>query len=360
MSSYSKKRRDVRKIYKKEADDEEDESKDKSSAPSASINRTKDKGTNNECEVPKNKDFCQINDIVEGRYFIVGKVREGGYGQIYKALDKGSLNEVALKLETTEPNAPNVEAIVMSKFSAKSDHCPKLYGYGTLSPRISYVAMQLLGKSLSDLRKQCKYPLPRFSMSSLIRLTTQCFESIEEIHISGIVHRDIKPSNFAIGCTSKTDHRVYLFDFGLSRIYVDRKGAVRPERDNAGFRGTLRYASLNAHENKDLARRDDMISMFYSFFEMLHGRLPWNSEIKEQVYEAKKKYSLERMCNYLPSQCIEIAKSLQRLKYADTPPYKNINVSIKNIGTKFNVKDSDLYDWETADCRKFYHWPPSA
>jgi hypothetical protein len=41
-----------------------------------------------------------------------------------------------------------------------------------------------------------------------------------------------------------------MLDFGLARQYTNNNGEVRPPRAAAGFRGTVRYASINAHKNK--------------------------------------------------------------------------------------------------------------
>jgi hypothetical protein len=41
-----------------------------------------------------------------------------------------------------------------------------------------------------------------------------------------------------------------MLDFGLARKYTNAEGQVRPARPQAGFRGTVRYASVNAHKNK--------------------------------------------------------------------------------------------------------------
>lgn len=45
-------------------------------------------------------------------------------------------------------------------------------------------------------------------------------------------------------------HTVYMLDFGLARQYTNAEGNVRLPRNAAGFRGTVRYASLNAHHNR--------------------------------------------------------------------------------------------------------------
>ena len=43
-----------------------------------------------------------------------------------------------------------------------------------------------------------------------------------------------------------------MLDFGLARQYTNAQGEVRPPRGAAGFRGTVRYASINAHKNKEM------------------------------------------------------------------------------------------------------------
>ena len=58
-----------------------------------------------------------------------------------------------------------------------------------------------------------------------------------------------RPTNFACGHVQK--HIIYLFDFGLARLYrsTDKDGKVklREPRNKVSFRGTVRYCSLNVH-----------------------------------------------------------------------------------------------------------------
>ena len=101
------------------------------------------------------------------------------------------------------------------------------------------------------------------------RLGYQILKGIEAIHEVGFLHRDIKPSNFAgriiavdaresshlfvsVGRTPQTMRKIYMLDFGLARQYTNANGEVRPARAAAGFRGTVRYASINAHKNKEM------------------------------------------------------------------------------------------------------------
>ena len=58
----------------------------------------------------------------------------------------------------------------------------------------------------------------------------------------------------------------------------------------AGFRGTVRYASVNAHDNREMGRHDDLWSLFYMLIEFLQGQLPWRKiKDKDQVGQIKVK-----------------------------------------------------------------------
>ena len=72
----------------------------------------------------------------------------------------------------------------------------------------------------------------------------------------GFLHRDVKPSNFAVGRTPQTMRHIFMLDFGLARQYTNAAGEVRPPRGAAGFRGTVRYASINAHKNKEMGKEE--------------------------------------------------------------------------------------------------------
>jgi len=71
-------------------------------------------------------------------------------------------------------------------------------------------------------------------------------DGIEKLHEREYIHRDIKPSNFTIG-RGKYSNRVFMVDFGLAKLHLDKNGIPLEQRPNAEFRGTITYASLNAH-----------------------------------------------------------------------------------------------------------------
>ena len=116
-------------------------------------------------------------------------------------------------------------------------------------------------KNLAELRRaQIR---GSFSLSTTLRLGYQILKGIEAIHEVGFLHRDVKPSNFAVGRTPSTMRHIYMLDFGLARQYTNAQGEVRPPRGAAGFRGTVRYASMNAHKNKEMGELEYISICFF-------------------------------------------------------------------------------------------------
>ena len=65
----------------------------------------------------------------------------------------------------------------------------------------------------------------------------------------------------------------FLLTIDFTSQYTNAAGEVRPPRAAAGFRGTVRYASVNAHKNKEMGRHDDLWSLFYMLVEFITGEI---------------------------------------------------------------------------------------
>lgn len=137
-----------------------------------------------------------------------------------------------------------------------------------------------------------------------------------------------------------------MLDFGLARQYTTGTGEVRCPRAAAGFRGTVRYASINAHRNREMGRHDDLWSLFYMLVEFVNGQLPWRkikdkeqvrhtthflqclstkyyffSIFSDQVGLMKEKYDHRLLLKHLPSDLKQFLEHIQTLNYADKPDY---------------------------------------
>lgn len=116
----------------------------------------------------------------------------------------------------------------------------------------SYIAMKLLGASLSRIRRS--RPDRCLSKVATLQIGMAMNECLAEVHKAGYIHRDVKPSNFAITLGSG---RLNLLDFGIARRYRDVEGDILPPRENPGFRGSVLYASVHAHESVELSQRGE-------------------------------------------------------------------------------------------------------
>lgn len=291
------------------------------------------------------EDLLQPGHVVKERWKVVKKIGGGGFGEIYEGLDLVSKELVALKLESAKQakQVLKMEVAVLKKLQGR-EHVCRFIGCGR-NDRFNYVVMQLQGKNLAELRRS--QPRGAFSLSTTLRLGLQILRAIQSIHEVGFLHRDVKPSNFAMGRTQHSSRKVYMLDFGLARQYVTTTGEVRPPRAAAGFRGTVRYASVNAHKNKEMGRHDDLWSLFYMLVEFVNGQLPWRKiKDKEQVGMMKEKYDHRLLLKHLPSDFRQFLEHISSLDYYDRPDYPVLAGLFEHCMKRRGVRDSDPFDWE--------------
>uniref|UniRef100_A0A8C9TCM7 Tau tubulin kinase 2a n=1 Tax=Scleropages formosus TaxID=113540 RepID=A0A8C9TCM7_SCLFO len=261
-------------------------------------------------------DILSTGMLVKERWKVVKKIGGGGFGEIYEALDLLTRINVALKVESAQQpkQVLKMEVAVLKKLQGK-DHVCRFVGCGR-NDRFNYVVMELQGRNLADLRRSMARGT--FTVSTTLRLGRQILEAIESIHSVGFLHRDIKPSNFAMGRFSSTYRTCYMLDFGLARQFTNSNQEVRPPRPVAGFRGTVRYASINAHKNK------------------------------EQVGKLKETYDHRLMLKHLPSEFSVFLDHICSLDYFTKPDYQLLMSVFEKSMKTYNVVENDPYDWEKS------------
>jgi serine/threonine protein kinase len=78
---------------------------------------------------------------------------------------------------------------------------------------------------------------------------------------------------------TENQNKIFLIDFGLSVPFVDDNNVHQPQEEHnySTVVGTALFASINAHQGKNLSRRDDIESLVYTLIYLLTGKLPWKS-----------------------------------------------------------------------------------
>lgn len=85
---------------------------------------------------------------------------------------------------------------------------PKVMSYGS-----NFLAMELLGHSLTDIQRRNNYK--PFHLRSILLIAMQLITRIESIHSRGISHRDIKLDNILLGLGA-SENVLHIIDFGLA------------------------------------------------------------------------------------------------------------------------------------------------
>lgn len=199
--------------------------------------------------------------------------------------------------------------------------------------------ISILGKDLYRLRAE--QPTRSFTLNTTTKIALETIEAIEELHNIGYLSRDVKPSNFAPGQRDNGQHKtIFMFDFGLAKKFIDRDNKKLKSRGEVGWRGTVRYGSLQAHKRMDLGRRDDVECWFYMLIEMLVGELPWR-HMSDRTLVGQSKLSIRNesrrlFFNRTPRQFETIMDMIDGYSFEIRPEYRHLKALINEV-TKISL-----------------------
>ncbi|KAM3133923.1 hypothetical protein pb186bvf_014038 [Paramecium bursaria] len=280
------------------------------------------------------------NRVFLGRFSVIKRISSGSFGVVYLVHDKTTKEDCALKLEkydNDETRSLEKEVSILTKLN-DTPGVPKLIWAGQEGD-FNLLIMQLLGMDLGYYIKQFK----QFTLKCTIQIAYESVQVLRNIHSKQVVHRDLKPENILM---SKDVDQIYIVDFGISKIFTDM-----PFRDDKSFMGTTRYASIAAHKGFEIARKDDLESLFYVIIYFLRGNLPWqNLQVQEKdrttaVGELKQKIELNELCNGLPHEFVEILAYLRTLSFYEEPDYTFILGLLSQVADRHNFFLDGTYDW---------------
>lgn len=286
-----------------------------------------------------------MDDIsrVDG-FQIVQKLGSGGYGEIFSVENCHTHKLFALKTENIDTkNRAMSNEINILQILPEYNCFPRVLASGkTVS--VNYFVMPLYGPSLSSMRHNVEGE--HFSLPTVFRIAKETINIIRTLHSCGIVHCDIKPSNFLLNQVSIGGF--VLIDFGLSAPYTNRDGSLIQIHNSEGFRGTLKYASVNVHKMIEPTRRDDVISWFYTIIELAKGKLPWKDVQDHNLsMSCKQSISPDKLCSGLPRQVKTIYSMVNQLDYEQEPDYEGIMLELQRIFIENSWDEETPYDWET-------------
>lgn len=244
-------------------------------------------------------DILEINDIVDDRYKIVSLLGEGGMALVYKANDLITSKDVALKIMRPETaidktNLSRFEREARAAASLNHQNIVRVNNLGTYKGYPYMVNELITGQTL----RQILDIRGKFSIIESLDIMEQLCRAIRYAHQHGVIHRDIKPQNIFLA----SDGTIKLADFGIA-TFQNANHVTRSEI----VIGSVHYMAPEISQGHPASERSDIYSMGITFFELITGKVPFDSQsaVTVALMHIKDKFPSIKKFNNKTPQCVE-------------------------------------------------------
>lgn len=211
-----------------------------------------------------------IGKVLDNRYELNEFIGKGGMSVVYRAQDKRTGHQVAVKILRPEYSRDEEflsrferEAITASKMS--HHNIVNLLDVGQ-EGNMRYLVMEYVkGKTLKDMIQDKGAVQPQVACQIAIRILS----ALQHAHQNGIIHRDIKPQNVLV----HSEGHIKVADFGIARV----AGSSTLTKTDSVM-GSVYYFSPEQARGGQVTAASDLYSVGVVMYEMLTGQVPFDGE----------------------------------------------------------------------------------
>jgi hypothetical protein len=215
-----------------------------------------------------------------GKYFVVGKLGEGGFGSVYRVDEPVLGKEFALKvLHEDYSRSSEFRSRFLREIGLMLDLAHEnivvLRDFGEHGDALYYTMDLVRGRGLRDVMKDAGPMAPERAVA----LTAQILDGLAAAHRKNIVHRDLKPGNVLV-IEDDGAEKVRIVDFGIARVVEEAGGT---NLTGTGIIGTPAYMSPEQASGESVTPHSDLYAVGVMLYEMLAGKRPFDAPTTREL-----------------------------------------------------------------------------
>lgn len=224
--------------------------------------------------------------VLDEKYRVEDKIGSGNFGTVYRGIHLHLNHPVAIKVfrPTVGGAAESLDRLKLEGISTcRINHANAVtvLDFDVAVGSLAYMVMELLeGRSLAEEIEA----VGTLSLQRACWIAADVCDVLAAAHDAGIVHRDVKPSNVFLHRPKVGHEQVKVIDFGIAKLMDVDAGVL----DSAGARrtatgilvGTPAYMAPERLNGEAYDGRADVYAVGMMLYEMITGRLPFESDVK--------------------------------------------------------------------------------
>jgi serine/threonine-protein kinase len=217
-----------------------------------------------------------LHEHIEGKYEILGKLREGGMGAVYKVRHR-LLDEVLVvkvlnpRLDVTPELSDRFLREARFAIQLRHPNIAQLHDFSIAEDGSAFIVMEFIdGATFEDIVARTGPP----PLGLGLEMARQSLKALGFLHRRGLIHRDISPDNLMLTRDAEGEPLVKLIDLGIAKVL---KGGAGEATSTGMFLGKPRYASPEQFSAAGLSgvdARADLYSFGVVLYELLTGVCP--------------------------------------------------------------------------------------